>query len=58
MDGIVVPDALATLIDALGSCGIELVTTRHEMGAGLMAQGVAVATGAPVALDLFRFDDW
>lgn len=36
-----------TLIDALGAAGIEFVTTRHEMGAGLAAQGVWAATGAP-----------
>lgn len=35
------------LIDALGTAGIEFVTARHEMGAGLMAQGAGAATGVP-----------
>lgn len=36
-----------TLIDALAKAGIRFVTTRHETGAGFMAEGTWHATGAP-----------
>lgn len=36
-----------TLIDALERAGIRFVTTRHETGAGFMAEGTWHATGAP-----------
>lgn len=36
-----------TLIDALAAAGIDFVTTRHEMGAGIAAQGVWAASGVP-----------
>lgn len=42
-------EVVATL-DALGRCGLEFVTARHETAAGLMAEGSALASGAPGVL--------
>ena len=39
-----------TLIDALNRAGIEFVLTKHENGAGFMAEGTYHMTGAPGVL--------
>ncbi len=39
-----------TILDALDKAGIEFVLTKHEMGAGFMAEGAYQVTGAPGVL--------
>jgi acetolactate synthase-1/2/3 large subunit len=41
---------VVTLIDALAEAGLRFVLSRHENGAGFMAEGTWHATGAPAVL--------